>query len=194
MKKTKIALIFFVILLFLISLIFFYQKKNSENNADKEKISIKETEEQIQSNSNIIKDVRYVSKDNKGNEYIIEALQGEIDYSNPGIIFLEGVTAFINLIDSGNITILSNYGKYNLDNYDTIFSNNVVINYLDNKVTGEYLDFSLIRNSMIISREVVYTNLETILNADVVEINIETKDTKIFMYEKNETVNIKSNN
>mgnify|MGYP001446923033 CR=1 FL=1 len=40
----------------------------------------------------------------------------------------------------------------------------------------------------------IYSNLETILNADVIEINIKTKDTKIFMYEQNKTVNIKNNN
>ena len=34
---------------------------------------------------------------------------------------------------------------------------------------------------MIVSKEVVYTNLENILKADVIEVNIETKDTKIFM-------------
>ena len=45
---------------------------------------------------------------------------------------------------------------------------------------------------MIISRNVVYTNLENILKADVIEINIETKDTKIFMYEKEKKVNVKS--
>ena len=32
-------------------------------------------------------------------------------------------------------------------------------------------------------KNVVYTNLNNILKADVVEINIKTKDTKIFMYE-----------
>ena len=77
------------------------------------------------------------------------------------------------------------------NNFDTIFSKNVIINYLDNKITGEYLDFSIERNSMIISKNVIYTNLENILKADVIEINIKTKDTKIFMYEKNKKVNIK---
>ena len=48
------------------------------------------------------------------------------------------------------------------------------------------------RNSMIISRNVVYTNLENILKADVIEMNIDTKDTKIFMHKNNEKVNIKS--
>ena len=65
---------------------------------------------------------------------------------------------------------------------------------LENTITGDYLDFSLKRNSMIISRNVIYTNLENILNADVIELNIKTKDTKIFMYEDKKKVNIKSKN
>ena len=47
---------------------------------------------------------------------------------------------------------------------------------------------------MLISRKVVYTNLENILKADVVEIDIQTKDTKIFMLEDNKKVNVKSIN
>ena len=39
------------------------------------------------------------------------------------------------------------------------------------------MDFSLKRNSMIISKKVVYTNLNNVLKADVIEINIENKDT-----------------
>ena len=50
----------------------------------------------------------------------------------------------------------------------------------------------MLRNSLIISRNVVYTNLENILIADVVEIDVETKDTKIFMYKSNKKVNIRS--
>ena len=63
--------------------------------------------------------------------------------------------------------------------FDTIFSKSVIMNYLDNKITGEYLDFSLERNSMLISKEVIYTNLQNVLKADAIEINIKTKDTKI---------------
>ena len=91
------------------------------------------------------------------------------------------------------IDIQSDYGKYNIDNYDTIFSKNVVINYADNKIKGNYVDFSLKRNSLIISKNVVYSNQENLLIADVVEINIATKDAKIFMYEEEKTVKIKSN-
>ena len=47
---------------------------------------------------------------------------------------------------------------------------------------------------MIISKNIVFTNLENVMRADVVEMNIETKDTKIFMYENNKKVNIKNKN
>ena len=42
------------------------------------------------------------------------------------------------------------------------------------------------------TKKVVYKNLENILKADAVEMNIKTKDTKIFMYENQKKVNIKS--
>ena len=71
---------------------------------------------------------------------------------------------------------------------------NVKINYLNNKITSEYLDFSLERNSMFVSKNVIYNNLENILKADVMEMNIKTKDTKIYMYEEEKKVNIKSKN
>ena len=140
--------------------------------------------------SNIIQDVNYSTKDADGNEYIIRALQGEIDYLNTNILYLTEVKAIIRLKNLDIITITSNYGKYNSENFDTIFSKNVVVDYLDNNILGEYLDFSLERNSMIISKNVVYSNLENVLKADVLEINIQTRDTKIFMYEKEKKVKI----
>ena len=100
----------------------------------------------------------------------------------------------IKLINSEDITITSDYGKYNYGNFDTIFSKNVIINYVNNEITGEYLEFSLERNSLLISKKVVYTNLENMIKADAVEMNIKTKDTKIFMYEKQKKVNVKSIN
>ena len=47
--------------------------------------------------------------------------EGEIDYLQPNIIYLTNVNAVIKLKDSTKIKIKSNYGKYNSDNFDTIF-------------------------------------------------------------------------
>ena len=186
MKKKNI--IFFLIIFLLIFSLILYLKYSNEESVTK----IEEEVLEEPYKSNIMEDVSYSSKDAKGNEYIVNASIGEIDYDKPNIIYLTNVRSFIKLTNSNDVTITSDFGKYNTNNFDTIFSKNVEINYLDNKITGEYLDFSIGRNSMIISRKVVYTNLENILKADVIEINITTKDTKIFMYKDNKKVNIKS--
>ena len=44
------------------------------------------------------------------------------------------------------------------------------------------------------TKNVVYSNLNNILKSDVIEMNLETKDIKIFMFENNKKVNIKSKN
>tara|TARA_B100000214_G_C23746106_1_gene525536 strand:- start:209 stop:709 length:501 start_codon:yes stop_codon:yes gene_type:complete len=146
-------------------------------------------------NSNIIKDIKYTSRDLKGNEYTILAEEGEIDLNNNDVIFLKNVTAYIRLIKNNElITIVSNFGKYNTVNYDTIFSKDVKIDYLDNRITGNYLDFSMMKNLLIISKNVVYTNPDNILKADVIELDTITKDTKIFMHNYSEKVIVKSRN
>ena len=99
--------------------------------------------------------------------------------------------AFINLKNYEVIEISSDFGKYNINNYDTIFSKNVIITYLDNKITGDYLDFSWDKNLMIISRKVILESDKNSLQADVIEVNIKTRNIKIFMYEENKKVNFK---
>ena len=100
----------------------------------------------------------------------------------------------INLKNSDQIDITSNFGKYNASNYDTIFSKNVVITYLENRITGEYLDLSMLENRIIVSKNIIFTTPENVLKADVIKIDTKTKDTKIFMHEENKKVNIKNRN
>ena len=158
-----------------------------------EKKNTELVEEKIE-NANIIQDVSYSAKDTKGNEYFLEAREGTIDQNQSNYIFLKSVKGVINLKDYELIEISSNFGKYNINNYDTIFSKNVVISYLDNKIKGDYLDFSLDKKLMIISKDVTIKNNKNSLSADVIEVDIETKNLKIFMYEEDKKVNFKSLN
>tara|TARA_B100000674_G_scaffold477941_1_gene474404 strand:- start:715 stop:1290 length:576 start_codon:yes stop_codon:yes gene_type:complete len=187
-KISSITMASSTVIIIFIIVYFKYIKQN-----DILEPEIKESKDLVY-NSNIIENVNYTSVDSDGNKYTITASQGEIDYSNPNILYLTNVKGIIQLNNSDNITIFSNYGKYNSQNFDTIFSKNVIINYLENKITGEYLDFSLERNSLVISKKVIYTNFSNILKADALEMNLKTKDTSIFMYEKEKKVNIMSKN
>ena len=199
--KRKIILVTIFIIIFFSFLIFFYLNSNYNNELIKkrpqaesiERENIEKIDEIIES-SNIIEDVSYSAKDTKGNEYFLKASEGTIDRSESNYIFLKSVSAIVNLKDSKIIEISSDFGKYNIKNYDTIFSKNVIIKYLDNKISGDYLDFSWEKNFMIISRDVILENSENSLQADVIEVNIKTRDIKIFMYEENKKINIQTSN
>ena len=198
MKKVYLGIS--LIILFFSLLIFFYLKSNKENVLIEKKKqlelierNIEIEEEKIQS-SNVIEDVSYSAKDSRGNEYFLNANIGTIDQNESNFIFLKSVNANINLKNYKLIEISSDFGKYNIKNYDTIFSKNVLITYLDNRITGNYLDFSLDKNLMIISKNVILKNDKSFLKADVVEINIKTQNIKVFMYEENKKVKIKSLN
>ena len=190
-KKTaiQVLLIFFI---FLILLLFYL--KYFKNNQIISKNIIKEDKKIITSqndNSTYIDNINYISSDMKGNRYQVTAAQAEIKIENPDIMFLENAVAYIFIKDSDTIMITSNFGTYNSKNYDTIFSENVIILYPGHKITGEYLNLSFLKNLGTISKDVIYKGEKTSLFADKVEINLTTKDTKIFMDDKNKKVLVK---
>ena len=186
-KKTAIQGLMIILIILIISSFYLkYFKKNPRDltkNITVEKLNINES-----TKSNYIDNVNYTSLDAKGNKYQITAKQAEIDIDNPNVMFLENIIAYIFLQSADTIKITSDFGKYNSKNYDTIFSKNVIIVYPNHKITGEYLDFSFLNNLGTVSTNVVYVGNKTSLLADRVEIDIETKDTKIFMNDNTKKV------
>ena len=179
-KKTGLQVVM-VLIIILISL-WFYLKYFTKNFEDvKETRVIEKIDENQNSTSTYIDDINYVSTDAKGNKYQLTAELSEIKVENSDIMFLTNVIAYIFIKDSDTVKITSNFGKYNSKNYDTIFSKNVIVVYPGHKITGEYLDFSFLTDLGIFTTNVIYTGEKTNLFADKIEMNLTTKDTKIFM-------------
>ena len=179
-KKTGLQVI--MVLVIIIISLWFYLKYFTKNFEDTKEIPVMEKIDKDQNDtSTYIDDINYVSTDAKGNKYQITAKQAEIKVENPDEMFLGDVVAFIFIKDSDTVKITSNFGKYNSKNYDTIFSENVIVIYPGHRITGEYLDFSFLSNLGIFTTNVIYTGEKENLFADKVEMNLTTKDTKIFM-------------
>ena len=179
-KKTGLQIA--MVLVIVIISFWFYLKYFTKNFADvKEAPVIERIDEDQNSTSTYIDDINYISTDTKGNKYQITAKQAEIKVENSDMMFLRDVVAFIFIKDSNTVKITSNFGKYNSKNYDTIFSENVIVIYPGHKITGEYLDFSFLSNLGTFTTNVVYAGEKTNLFADKIEMNLETKDSKIFM-------------
>jgi len=179
-KKTGLQVV--MVLVIVIISLWFYLKYFTKDFEDAKEIPvIEKIDENQNSTSTYIDDINYVSNDAKGNKYQISAKQAEIKVENSDVMFLKDVVAFIFIKDSDQIKITSNSGKYNSKNSDTIFSENVIVIYPGHKIAGEYLDFSFLNNLGTFTTNVVYNGERTNLFADKIEINLTTKDTKIFM-------------
>jgi hypothetical protein len=173
---------------------FFFKNLNKDRlDSSNQNLELEIKKEEIDKksfSSNILENVNYSSIDPEGNEYNIFASEGEIDIKNNQTIFLKNVKASIKLKNSDTVLISSGFAKYNANNLDTIFTENVVIENLENKIIGEYLDFSMLRKNIIISKDVVFKNNSNILKTDVIEIDIDTKNIKFYMNEKDKKVSM----
>ena len=179
-KKSGLqAVMVFVIIIISFWFYLKYFTKNFEGL--KEVKLIEKINEEQNSDSTYINDINYTSIDVRGNKYQITAKLAEIKIENSDVMFLTDVIAFVFIRDKDTVKITSNFGKYNSKNYDTIFSDNVIVIYPGHKITGEYLDFSYLSNLATFTKNVVYTEEKTNLFADKIEMNLTTKDTKIFM-------------
>jgi len=180
--NKKIALQVLMVLAIIIISLWFYLKYFTKNFEDvKETQIIEKINENKNNTSTYINDINYISTDVRGNKYQITAKLAEIKFENSDLMFLSDVVAFVFIKDKDTVKITSNFGKYNTKNYDTIFSENVIVIYPGHKVTGEYLDFSFLTNLGVFTTNVIYTGEKTNLFADKMEMNLTTKDTKIFM-------------
>tara|TARA_A100001015_G_scaffold101253_1_gene112470 strand:- start:803 stop:1393 length:591 start_codon:yes stop_codon:yes gene_type:complete len=186
----KIYIQFFLLIFLIIISLFLFFKYFKKSNLESE-IKTKFEKPQV-ANESMIEDLKYFSIDKQGNEYKIEAKKGNIDKSNPDIIYLENVEALIQLQKSNVILIRSKFAKYNTKNYDTLFNEAVSVNYNEHSLKSEFLDLSFEKNLVSIYDDVRYLSGISSLSADKAEIDILNKKTKIFMNDPNQKVLINS--
>ena len=142
----------------------------------------------VDDQNNLIKNLSYFSKDNLGTEYIIESEYSELNLDNVDVISMKNVSAKIIMANSEPIYITSNFAKYNNENYETTFTDNVLIVYLDNKIRCEKFYISIENNFANVTDNVIYENPKGKLIADTIEIDLITKNSKIFMIDKSKKV------
>ena len=197
-KKISIQLILLSIVFFSISYVYKFYFKTKDNikidqsdivqNNSSDDINNNKSNFDIDNQNNLIKNLSYFSKDNLGNEYIIESKYSELNLDNVDIISMESVSAKIIMANSKPIYVTSNFAKYNNENYETTFTDNVLIVYLDNKIRCEKFHISIKNNFANVTDNVIYENPKGKLIADTIEIDLITKNSKIFMIDKSKKV------
>ena len=190
-KKFIIQIILFslVIVSIFFAYKFYFKKESLIEINDVEKKEILKVDKKLE-NSNLIKKLKYLSKDELGNEYLIESESGEIDLNNPDLILMKNAKAKILMSGSEPVYIKSEKALYNNATFETLFETNVVVEYLQNKIIGQKFNISLKDNFATMTNDVIYSNQKIKLMADIIELDITTKNSKIFMFDKNKKVKI----
>ena len=194
MQKKLFLQIFLLLIILLISITFFrvyFGNNITDRPLDNNKIKSDNLPKQ---ESNLIYNIQYLSKDKEGNSYIINSKFGEVDGDKQEIVYLKKVTATISLKNSGLINIYADNAVYNNINYNTNFYENVSVVYSEHHITSDNLDLDFKKNLATIFNNISYKNLNTKLQADKIEINLITKNSKIFMFNKSKKVKIVSIN
>ena len=179
-KKTIIQIALFLTLLIVIYFFlnkYFFSKKETINLTDQNL-----TNEVINYQNNLIKNLEYLSTDEIGNKYLITAEYGEISSDVDGVILMTNVIAQIDLFEKDTIYLTSDFAKYNTLSLDTNFTKNVILVYTGHKITSENIDLSFEENFAWVYNNVVYKSSNNQLFADRLEIDLLTKDSKILMY------------
>jgi len=204
MYKTFIQL---VLLLVLILIIFFIYNKYfyTEDKIDEVKNDNSLIIETVEKNNllkknlvnknkdNEIIDLTYEKFDTNGNNYFINAKKGNIDSKNPNIIYMTDIEASLTYLNNEKFVIYSKEAIFNKENFKTTFSKNVELLYQEQRLESDNLEFLIDKNIAIFSDNVKYYNQNIEAFADILKINLITKE--IDIKSKNQKkIKLKKNN
>ena len=200
--KILIQISLFSCFVLIIYLTLYYYKNDALNpitNQNKlvkipEDIKVKENEILNEESENILHNISYKNYDKDGNTYIINAFEGVITSSNKDIIDMKKVNAEIIFKNYAPVMITSDKAVFDKNNFKTEFSDNIQLNYLDHQINSEKLNLLFDENLLKISEQVIYKNTTSRLAADVIVVDLITKDSKIFSKNSSKKIKILSKN
>ncbi len=201
-KKTLVQIFLFILLILLVlfTFIFFYNSDEVKQSSGKSENNNINTSSG-QDNQNIIENIKYTSSNNNGDIFEIFADFGEPSSINPELMLLKSVKAQIIFTSKNNINLISDFADFNTKTFETLFFDNVKITRLDEVMTGEKLylvlenddelvekDLKKEQNILRMSNNILFEKPGYSLKADILEIDLITKNLKIYMNDKVEKV------
>ena len=143
------------------------------------KLPIKEND------SNVTKEIQHTTINKKnGDVYKIIAKYGKTNLKNSNILDLVEVDGTIISPVRSNVKITSDYAKYNYISYESDFYENVIIKYEGNTITCDNFNVNIEKNIAVAYNNVTVTNEDSIMTAEIITMDLITKDIKINSEEK----------
>jgi len=188
-KKLFSKLIIHSIIL-LILLVFYFTNIHNKSAEQYKKTPIElKNQLQIKDNtSNIIYNVEYETTSNKV-KYLIKADNGTMNKNNK--FFLNNVYAEAHLNDGTTIFIKAEKAIYDKNIQDTKFAINVMTKHEEQMIFSQKMDIVFSENYIKIYDDVIYKKADLDLTADIIKIDLNTKNLTILMEKKSDSIIVK---
>ena len=166
----------------------------SVNNAQKKEIVQNNILEQNIDNEeikNLTKEIEYITSNKKGDVFKIRAKYGKSNLKNANVLDLKYVNGEILSDKRSTIYVSSDLANYNYTNQNSKFYKDVVIKYDNKTITCDKLDLMISENIALAYSNVVVKDDKSIMKAQIITLDIITKDININSEDK---INIVTNN
>ena len=193
-KQLKIQLGIFILIVVLFS--YFYYSVSKDDNIKKKNLSLGnlDTKEINENFSNKISDIKYKSSDKTGNQYEISSASGESEIGNPEVLNLVDVEGKISILNKETVLIYSDFAKYDKDSLNTHFYGNVRLIYGNHNINSDDLFLNFFDKQTLVKNNIYYTDQQNKLFADIIEIDLMTKISKVYMLEKKKKILVEIKN
>ncbi len=176
------GIVLVIVIILLANYLIFFKKNDNL-------VKINKTE--INNNvDNKILDLKYNAIDENGNSYIIESESGKVAEKKKDVLLLEKVTGIIKINNSEDVIILSDFANYNKVTLDTYFYGNVRLSYDGHLIDSDEMFMDYVDKKISIKNNVRYVSYNNKLYADILEIDLVTKFSKIYMLDKQKKVKV----
>mgnify|MGYP001365965652 CR=1 FL=1 len=175
------GIILVIIMIILSIYVFFFLNKKQE--------IISDTKISADINNKIL-DLKYNAVDEEGNSYVIESKSGNVSEKDKNILLLKEVIGIIKIKDTEDIIIISDFAEYNKITFDTYFYENVKLKYEGHLIDSDTLLMDYNDKNINIKNNVVYKGYNNKLLADMVEIDLVSKFSKIYTLDKENKVKV----
>lgn len=197
-RRRKIKIVQYSLLFLGIIIIFFTYSGKKDDPTDK--ILSEETKSKIvqnipadeKDNENVFYNIEYSGLDLSGNRYILKSDEAITKSSNSSSINLKKVSAKFYFKDETILYVFSDFGVYNNQTLDMKFSENVKVNYDNNKMSSDNAEYSNSQGYLTVTNNVKVSSVKGNLFADKLFFDIKKQTLDISAFNDNK-INAKVN-
>ena len=181
-RKAQITLLFIGLFLFISTYLFYpnlISKKSEKDFVQKEFEMDIVTDDQ----STAFENVEYQGLYDFDKPFNVRSDKAFILNEDPDVIYMQNMHVTLYLSDNRTVEITSLKGRYNKNNYNCYFEEEVIATDGDTKITAENLDLLATDNFVQIYNKVKLYSKTSQLIADKIDYDFETKHFKVSMFD-----------